>query len=96
MNSSSNFTKHASQRAQQRCIPPLIDEWLDRFGEENYDGRGAIIRYFSKRSIRAMEQSFGREPVRRMRDKLTVYRVEGSQNGDVITTGYRTKHVRRK
>ena len=96
MNTPSSFTKHASQRAQQRCIPPLIDEWLDRFGEENYDGRGAIIRYFSKRSIRAMEHSFGHEPVSRMQDKLTIYRVEDSQSGSVITTGYRTKHVRRK
>ena len=27
-------TDHTQRRAQQRCIPPLINEWLDRFGEE--------------------------------------------------------------
>jgi hypothetical protein len=96
MNTSDSFTRHASRRTQQRCVPPLIDEWLDRFGEESYDGRGGIIRYFSKRSIRDMERSFGREPVRRMSDKLTAYKVEDSRDGRVLTAGYRFKHVVRK
>ena len=96
MNFSGYYTRHAICRAQQRCIPPLIDEWLDRFGEEEYDGHGAIKRYFSKKSKRAMERALGREPVRRMADKLTAYRVESSKDGRVITAGYRTKRLRRK
>ena len=56
-------TRHAHTRAQQRGIPPLIDQWLDAYGEEEYDGRGGITRYFSSRSLRAMERDFGRAPV---------------------------------
>jgi hypothetical protein len=92
----STYTKHAACRAQQRCIDPLLDEWLDRFGEEEYDGRGYIRKYFSKKSIRSMERAFGRESVRRYADKLHVYKVESSRSGDVITTGYRTKHIKRR
>jgi hypothetical protein len=35
-------TKHAAIRAQQRCIPPLVDRWLDEFEEEEHDGHGFI------------------------------------------------------
>jgi hypothetical protein len=94
MEGSMNLTKHAAVRQQQRCIPPLIDEWLDRFGEENYDGHGGVIRYFSKRSIRAMRRCFGREPLRRMADKLNAYKVEDSRSGSVLTIGYRHKRIR--
>jgi hypothetical protein len=38
-----NITYHAATRSQQRCVPPLIMQWLDQFGEEQYDGHGAII-----------------------------------------------------
>jgi hypothetical protein len=96
MKARSAFTKHAACRAQQRRIDPLYDELLERFVEEEYDGHGFVRRYFSKRSIRAMERSFGREPVRRLAHKLNVYRVELSSNGRVVTTGYLTKHMRRR
>lgn len=58
MNGNLAYSAHARQRAKERCIPPLIDEWLDRFGEEVHDGNGAVKLYFSKRSIRAMERAF--------------------------------------
>lgn len=90
-----NASQHARQRAQQRGIPPLIDLWLDEFGEEQYDGHGGVIRYFSRRSIRAMEQGFGREPVRCMREYLDAYKVENSHDGQTITTGHRYRRITR-
>lgn len=90
------FSKHAARRAQQRRIDPFVHELLERFGEEEYDGHGYVRRYFSKKSIRAMERAFGREPVRRFADKLHAYRVESSRSGYVVTTGYLTKHIRRR
>jgi hypothetical protein len=95
MPNASESTKHAQRRAQQRCIPPLINEWLDRFGEQAHDGRGAVIVYFSKRSRRRMERQLGREPVRRLADKLNAYRVEDATTGSIVTCGYRTKRVPR-
>ena len=45
-----NLSNHAAERTQQRCIPPVVQRWLDEFGEERYDGHGAIKVYFSRRS----------------------------------------------
>lgn len=90
-----NMTHHAAVRSQQRGIPPLILQWLDLYGEEQYDGHGAIIRYFSRSSRRAMEREFGSSPVRKMSEFLNAYKVE-SQNGTVITTGHLTKRIKRK
>ena len=34
-------TQHAEIRAQQRGIPPLVDELLDRYGHEHHRQRAA-------------------------------------------------------
>lgn len=88
-------SSHARTRAQQRCIPPLIDEWLDRFGSEQFDGRGGVVKYFSRTSIRVMERSLGRSPVRKMAEFLHAYKVESSHDGTTITYGHRTKRIYR-
>lgn len=90
-----NLTYHATLRSQQRAVPPLILQWLDQYGEEQYDGHGAIIRFFSRSSRRAMERDFGSNPVRKMSEFLNIYKVE-TQQGDVITTGHLTKRIKRK
>lgn len=93
MNSRARTTRHAERRAQQRCIPPLIHEWLERFGEQIHDGNGAVILYFNKRSRRKLEKHFGREPVKRFADKLHAYRVQDMSTGQIVTCGYRTKRL---
>ena len=60
-----------------------------------YDGHGAIIRYFSRASRRAMERQFGSNPVKKMSEFLNAYKVE-NQEGTVITTGHLTKRIKRK
>jgi hypothetical protein len=90
-----NMTHHAAIRSQQRAIPPLVLQWLDQFGEEQYDGHGAIIRYFSRASRREMEREFGSNPIKKMSEFLDAYKVE-SHDGTVITTGYLTKRIKRK
>ena len=35
-------TRHADVRAQQGGIPPMIEQLLDLYGQEEHDGRGAI------------------------------------------------------
>ena len=88
-------TQHAQIRMQQRGIPPLIDQWLSEFGEEQYDGHGGVRRYFSRKSIRTMERVLGREPVRRMAEYLDAFKVESSHDGRTLTVGHQTKRVRR-
>jgi hypothetical protein len=57
-------TQHAQARAQQRGIPPLVDELLERYGHEQHDGHGAVVLFLDKRSIRAMERDLGSGPSR--------------------------------
>ena len=91
-----SYPLHAQTRAQQRAIPPLIEQWLDEYGEEDYDGHGARRIFFSKRSIRKMERDFGHAPLRKLNEWLNVYKVEDSRSGQIITIGHRYRHLRRK
>ena len=84
---------HYELRSQQRGVPPLIKDWLLFYGQENHDGKGAIVRYFNDKSVRQMERDFGREPVRRMSEFLRCYLVE-STDGAVITIGKRYREAR--
>jgi hypothetical protein len=87
------MTWHARRRAQQRGIPPLVDQWLTDFGEEQFDGRGGVVRYFSRRSLRKLERACGRAIVARLSDYLGCYKVEAADNGSTITVGHRTCKV---
>lgn len=91
-------TKHAQTRAQQRGIPPLIDQLIDDYGAEQYDGHGGVIRYLDKGSLRAMERDMGREPVRRLfgGEWRDAYKVADARTGETITCGHRTQRIRRK
>ncbi|NDH64520.1 MAG: hypothetical protein EBY18_23405 [Alphaproteobacteria bacterium] len=88
-------TQHAEIRAQQRGIPPLMDELLDRYGHEQHDGHGAVILFLDKQSIRSMERDLGRRPVARLAEWLDVYKVRTS-DGQTITIGHRTRRIWRK
>jgi hypothetical protein len=88
-------TRHAGLRAQQRCIPPMVDQLLDLYGDEEYDGRGAVIVYLSKSSIRNMERDFGSRPVSRLAEWFNAYKVK-STDGHTITLGHRTRRLWRK
>lgn len=89
-------TLHAAVRAQQRCIPPLVESWLLDFGEAEFDGRGGVIRYFSKASRRALVRQVGARPVCRLAEYLNCYLVESSDDGRVLTVGRRYERVRRR
>ena len=88
-------TKHAEVRAQQRGIPPMVDQLLDLYGQEEYDGRGGVVLYLSKHSIRSMERDLGRRPVSRLAEWFDAYKVK-TTDGQTITVGHRTHRVRRK
>ena len=92
-----NFTDHAAIRQQQRGIPPLVSDWLLDFGDEQFDGHGGVIRYFSKKCIKKLEREVGRQPVARMSEYLRCYLVQSSGDGKVITLGkrYTNKNFRK-
>lgn len=88
-------TLHASIRAQQRGIPPLIDQMLDLFGHEQHDGHGGVIVYFNKHSIQHLERQFGKVLARQVSEWRNAYKVVATCDGGVITIGHRYKRVKR-
>lgn len=88
------LTRHASTRAQQRGLPPLIVDWLDTYGARVRDRGGAAILYFDKASRRNLERVVGSQVVDRLRPLLNAYLVM-ADDGTVITLGWRFKRVPR-
>lgn len=86
---------HATVRAVQRGIPPLVDTLLETYGKEQHDGHGAVILYLNKKSIRNMERDFGRRPVARLSEWLDAYKVRAA-DGQTITVGHRYRRIWRK
>lgn len=89
-------TRHAEIRAQQRGIPPFIDQVLDLYGKEQYDGHGGVILYLDRSSLRRMERDMGRKPVSRLAEWHDAYKVKSSVDGRTITTGHRSTRIWRK
>ena len=91
-------TKHATKRAQQRGIPPLIQIWLLSYGVEAFDGSGGVIRYFDRESIRKLERDVGSAPIKRLSEYFRSYLVQSSADGVIVTVGkrYRNKRIFRQ
>lgn len=82
-------SKHSKIRCQQRCIPPIVQRWLDEFGEEKFQRHGTVRVSFNRDSIKAMYRKMGRHFVQQNKKYLNAYRVE-APDGTVITTGWKT------
>lgn len=89
-----HYTKHAIKRSQQRCIPPLIDQWLSDFGVKEYAHNGCVKRFFNKQSIKQLKKAYGKEPVKLLSKYLHAYKVEDMKSESVITLGYLNKRVK--
>ena len=88
-----SMTDHASKRAQQRCIPPIILGLLMDFGKRESAGVGASKMYFDKAARRRVKAYVG--PIARQIDEfMNVYAVIGS-DGQIITAAHLTERVRR-
>lgn len=85
---------HASKRAQQRSVPPLIIDWLLDYGAESSANEGASIRYFDKFSRRRLERACGRLVIHKLESWMNCFLIES--DGTVITTGKRYKHIKRR
>lgn len=84
-----SMTRHARERAQQRGIPRLMIDLLQRFGSRAYDHRGCVIRYLDKVARRAVEKYIGSQAYRRLHEYHDAYLVEAIDTGAIVTCGYR-------
>ena len=88
------LTDHAQSRMQQRAIPPLILDWLQSYGAIEHDHRGAEVHYFGHDAKRRIAKDVGQKVVDLLGAFLDAYMVTSNQ-GDVITCGYRYKKINR-
>lgn len=86
------LTRHARVRAQQRGLPPLIIDWLFRYGTEREDGCGATVLFFDRNSRRTLERECGRRVVSHLERYLSAYAVVAGD--DVVTVGHRYRPMR--
>lgn len=89
-----DFTRHASVRQQQRCIPPLIVDWLVRYGSRQQAASGASILFFDKVSRRRLAQDVGAPVLDALDSMLDAFLVQAADDA-IITVGWRTKRVLR-
>lgn len=85
---------HAKKRLQQRGIPDIVLRWLSVFGRRQYDGRGAVIRFFDRTARERLQRSIGSDVFRGMHESLNAYAVY-RVDGQLITVGHRYKRIRR-
>ena len=87
------LTRHASNRMQQRGIPPLIMKACIAHGRKKHVGEGAMLYYFNKKARRHLEKEWGRPVTRRLLEFLDSYVIVGL-DGAVITTGKHYKRIK--
>jgi response regulator RpfG family c-di-GMP phosphodiesterase len=86
------LTAHASKRAQQRAIPPIVVEWLMRFGSQSWS-RGASVYMFEKESRRRLRSHLGQRLFTSIEPWLDAYAVVGGGR-KVVTVGWRQEKRR--
>jgi hypothetical protein len=86
-------TKHAAVRAQQRCIPSAVIEWLISYGASHYDHRGCVLFCFDSRSRERLRKVVAGDVIARHSRHFDCY-VVTSTSGQVITVGHRTRRIR--
>ena len=79
-----NYTKHASIRVQQRCIPPLIVNWLLEYGRRER-AQGADRITFDKKSRKELARDVGTPVVKQMSRYLNTCIVVDSETETMIT-----------
>jgi hypothetical protein len=87
------LTQHAETRMGQRCISPLIVDWLLDYGATKHDSHGAELMFFDKCSRRRLVKAVGKPVVGQLSKQLSAYIVVG--DNAVITVGHRTKRIKR-
>jgi len=81
---------------QKRSIPPIVLDWLHDYGSEQYDGHGAVIRFFDRAAKARLAQVCGRRFVQSIKKYLAVYMIEDTAGASLITVGYRNRRISRR
>ena len=89
-----DLTLHGAQRKQQRCVPPIVIDWVIQYGVRRPTGGGVEHIELDKPGRRDLAREIGSWTYTRLEPKLNAFVVLDA-HGRVITTGYRTRRRRR-
>lgn len=89
-----NMTKHAQARLQQGAIPPLIVDWLCKYGCRFHGFNGTTVCFFDKQSRRYLASEVGHVVVRRLADMMDAYLVLSGDS--IVTVGHRYRPTRHR
>ena len=78
------YTSHAQNRIQQRCIPPLVIDWLLSYGKrEKSFGSSRIT--FDKKARRDLSKDVGGQVVKQLSKYLNACIVVNHDRDELIT-----------
>ena len=77
-------TKHAAVRAQKRCVPPLVMEWLLAYGRR-VPSHGAVRVSFDRRARRELARDMGKPVISQVGRFLNASLVVDASTDRVIT-----------
>ena len=87
------ISHHAKVRMQQRAISEDMLESLLDFGHARFNGQGTQILTFPKRDMKSLKKELNHKVFMKIERHLNLYAVMSS-DGELITTGYRTKRLK--
>jgi hypothetical protein len=86
-------THHAEVRMQQRAVTFNMLERLLEFGHTRFNGRGTAIVSFPKKSVKKLKAKLKHHEYVSLEKHLNLYAVV-SLDDELLTVGYRTRHMR--
>ena len=84
---------HAQIRMQQRAITADMLESLLDFGQVKFNGQGTEILTFPKKIVKNLKKELNHKVFMKIERHLNLYAIMSS-DGELITTGYRTKRLK--
>ena len=84
---------HAQIRMQQRAITADMLESLLDFGQVKFNGQGTEILTFPKKVVKHLKKELNHKEFMKIERHLNLYAIMSS-DGELITTGYRTKRLK--
>jgi hypothetical protein len=86
-------SNHAQIRMQQRAITADMLESLLNFGQVKFNGQGTEILTFPKKVVKHLKKELNHKVFMKIERHLNLYAIMSS-DGELITTGYRTKRLK--
>jgi hypothetical protein len=91
------FTSHARQRQQQRAIPDLVVSLIHSEGSICASHDGSEIRFVDKAARRRIQRAIGGDRAYALLERwLGQTYLVVAPDGSIITTGHRSRRIRRR